>query len=338
MIGKALSNIKLRIRFESQSRKYYRPGHQKYSVVKSVNNGYNSRVFRRSFLLDLIYRRDKVGMLTQSQLIGEHPNNPSMFAKWLSCYDHKVKVNKKHRMLIGKIDDDDELEEWLGKLMVQHHYAITDIEKMSQILIDLGFPEYSEATRKLPTVDNTKKGNFTEILLLEYILSCLNKELIFTYRLKFNPNVDQSMKGDDVLIVDLGVTEGAKNGKIYLGEAKFRSHPDVATINDIIKTLSKSKLPLSISFLLSTIDKENYGRVAKLYDRITKEFSASNGLIYVGMLLSDLTTSKKVEQHLDSDNPQLVFLSLGVSDPGKIVKIAFDQANEIISGATKNEN
>jgi len=337
-VVKILSKVTLRIRFEWQSRKYCRAVYPKSSVINSVNGVQNRKIFNQLSFLNLFYRRDKVVMITQSQLIGEHPGNPNMFAKWLKCYDHEAKENKKHRELVSKIDDDEEIEEWLGELMVQHHYAIRDIEKMSQILIDLGFPECFEAYRKLPNVDKTQKANFTEILLLEYILSCLNKELIFDYRLKYNPNVDQSMKGDDVLIIDLGETEGTKDGRIYLGEAKFRSQPDAAAINDIIQTLAKSKLPLSISFLLSIIGEENYGSVTKLYSRIVKEIHVSNDMIYVGMLLSDLTTSKKVDQHLHSDNPQMVFLSLSVSDPGKIVKKAFDHANGIISGATKNEN
>ena len=58
-----------------------------------------------------------------------------------------------------------------------------------------------------------KKGNATEILLTDYIQASQKKEFIKVYKLKYNPNVDQAIKGDDTLMVDLFEENG--NEKIW---------------------------------------------------------------------------------------------------------------------------
>lgn len=69
------------------------------------------------------------------------------------------------------------------------------------------------------------------------------------FRFRYNPNVDQAMKGDDALLVDvLSDAHGNPDLKIFLGEAKFRSVPNKAALKDISSSLGKDKLPLSYTF------------------------------------------------------------------------------------------
>ncbi|MFQ6963494.1 MAG: Hachiman antiphage defense system protein HamA [Oscillospiraceae bacterium] len=49
----------------------------------------------------------------------------------------------------------------------------------------------------------------------------------FPYRLRYNTNPDQSMKGDDVLLFDLD----SDPVRIVVGESKFRGTPDEAVCN-----------------------------------------------------------------------------------------------------------
>lgn len=53
-----------------------------------------------------------------------------------------------------------------------------------------------------PANPNTRKGNVAEVVLAEYLVA--NEGIsVPIYRLRYNPNVDQSMKGDDALAFDL---------------------------------------------------------------------------------------------------------------------------------------
>ena len=65
------------------------------------------------------------------------------------------------------------------------------------------------------------------------------KEFIKVYKLKYNPNVDQAIKGDDTLMVDLFEENGNEKIKIYLGESKFRTTPQKNVVEDITKSLNK---------------------------------------------------------------------------------------------------
>ena len=51
----------------------------------------------------------------------------------------------------------------------------------------------------MPKLDTTQKGNCAEVILSEYLVSTSGLDLLI-YMLHYNTNVNQSMKGDDVLL------------------------------------------------------------------------------------------------------------------------------------------
>ena len=155
-------------------------------------------------------------MLTQKDLIGNHPSLPNVFAKWLVSNDVAVTVTKSHRSLISQIPNNDiDLIDWLGRKIFEHHHSSDRTDKLKENYTKLGYAKYAEQHRKLPRVDKVKKGNATEILLIEYIQSSLNKQLYHAYKLRYNPNVDQAIKGDDTLMVDLFKEKGTDKIKLY---------------------------------------------------------------------------------------------------------------------------
>lgn len=188
-------------------------------------------------------------MSLHKQLIGSHPITPYIFERWLNCTDIEPTDERCYRSLNPKIPSTDpDLIQWLGQKLVHHHYDENRIQKLKQKFTELGFPEYAEQHRKLPRADK-QKGNATEILLIEYIESCQNKALIKAYKLRYNPNVDQAIKGDDMLLVDILTNQqGSEEVKLYLGEAKFRKTPTKTIVDTISEALGKEKLPLSYSF------------------------------------------------------------------------------------------
>ena len=143
-------------------------------------------------------------MPTQNDLIGSHPKAPNIFGIWLDCNDVPVTKTKSHRSLTSLIkSNDQQLIDWLGTKIFEHHHSEYRVQKLKENFTKLGYKKYAEQNRKLPKSDRTKKGNATEVILSEYIESSLGKKLVKAFKLKYNPNADQAMKGDDTLLIDV---------------------------------------------------------------------------------------------------------------------------------------
>ena len=155
--------------------------------------------------------------------------------------------------------------------------------------------------------------------------------MIKVFKLKYNPNVDQAIKGDDTLMVDFFEQESGNDLKIYLGESKFRTTPSKEAVNEISSSLEKEKMPLSYSFLVEEIAKSNEELALKLDDFIVQDIKDKGQLIYTGLLLSNQNTSANVERHLNNDNPELIFISIGIQEPANFINLAFEKANELIA-------
>lgn len=259
-------------------------------------------------------------MTKQELLIGKHPDNSHPYGKWLAANDLPDSYMKCHRELTEITAVDDELIEWMAKKIINHHYTQFRISRLKEKYKSLGFAKYAEQHRKLPITDKVKKGNATEILLTDYIQASQKKEFIKVYKLKYNPNVDQAIKGDDTLMVDLFEENGNEKIKIYLGESKFRTTPQKNVVEDITKSLNKDTLPLSYTFLVEEIAKSDELLARKLDDYIVQDIKDRGDLIYVGLLLSNTKTSETVEKHLNSDNSNLVFISIGIGQPEEFIK------------------
>jgi len=271
-------------------------------------------------------------MPTQIELIGSHPSAPNIFARWLISNDIAVTATKNHRSLTPLLpSDDDKLVDWLGRTLFKHHHSDYRIQKLKENYAKLGFTNYSnyvEQHRRLPQADKVKKGNATEIILTEYIQRCLDKELVKVFKLKYNPNVDQAIKGDDTLMVNVFNDGKRDRVRLYLGEAKFRAKPTKQIVNTLAESLAKDKLPLSYTFLIDELGRDVSNKpIADLLDKtIISHIKGNDDLIYTGMLLSDTNTFSVVESHLNSDNPQMILISIGIDNPEELINKAFEKA------------
>lgn len=277
-------------------------------------------------------------MPLQRGLIGIHPPLPNIFAKWFKFNDVPVTATKTHRSLIPQLPNNDkDLIDWLGRKIFEHHHSSDRIEKLKENYSKLGYSKYAEQHRKLPTVDKVKKGNATEIILIEYVQSSLNKQLYHAYKLRYNPNVDQAIKGDDTLMVDIYNEKGADKVKLYLGEAKFRKTPTKAIVDTISKSLSKDKRPLSYSFLVDELgrDPKTKGISDILETFIVEEIKGKGDLVYTGFLLSNADTFKTVESNLNSDNSQMILISVGIDNPEELITEGFNRAEYFVANPDK---
>lgn len=263
-------------------------------------------------------------MAKQDTLIGTHPTPPDIFGRWLAGLNRPDSATQCHRSLSEiEAQDEEELLEWLSNEIIRYHYHEDRIGRLKAMYESLGFDEYAEQYRMIPNNEDTRKGNMAEIIMCEYVISSTQKHLIKTYRFRYSTNVDQSMKGDDMLMVDYN--EEKDDVEVYLGEAKFRQTPTPKSVRDIANSLSKDTKPLSFPFLVDRLRERpaTQGLADKLDKFIIDTVKRNGKLTYTGFLLSNEETAEKVEANLDSDNPRLVFISLGVNDPSDFMQKVF---------------
>lgn len=268
-------------------------------------------------------------MTEQTKLIGKHPST-GIFNEWCEFEDTIPTISKKHRKLSDKGIDRNTLIEKLSDWIVEHHTPPKQLErfkKKKSILSKHNFKEYVSKNMPFPIKNfTTQKGNLGEIILAEYLKSSSGLELLI-YKLSFNPNVEQSMKGDDVLLFD---KNNIKN-KIIMGESKYRTTPDKTVIEDITKALSKGSLPISLPFVRDRLDELGEDDIADKIDDLISEVHKKNiPIVYAGFLHSNHNVANTIETHLSTDNANLVVISYGEQNPEHLIKESFDKAIEKI--------
>lgn len=265
----------------------------------------------------------------QSKLIGEHPAS-GIFFDWFECEDTPSTDEKKHRKLTKKGISNNSLVGHLSNLIIKHHATasrLVKIEKKKNILERHDFTAYMKGKIPVP-IDNTKtqKGNLGEIILAEYLSSSTGLELL-VYKLHYNPNVEQSMKGDDILLFDKADIQS----KVIMGEAKFRAKSSKQALDDIVSSLSKKNLPISLTFISDRLEEMGESGLAEEIDElISKLHSSKTPITYAGFYYSDIDAHKVIEKNLKSDNKNLVIVSYSENNPAQLVTECFNEAIKII--------
>jgi hypothetical protein len=72
----------------------------------------------------------------------------------------------------------------------------------------------------------------------------------------------------------------------------------------------------------------------KLDDVIIDTVKRNGNIIYAGLLLSDENSSNRVQTNLNSDNPNLVFISLGVENPTELMTKVFEKVEQKLNNPT----
>ena len=285
-------------------------------------------------------------MTEQEKLIGSHPQAPHIFGEWLLHTDNLTTTSKKHRKLDENIGLRNQAINRIAEWIIEYHISEKRIKKMNRLerkatlLQKHDFDEYVKSAKLLPTADKTKKGNLAEIILIEYLQESTGLSSII-HKLRYNPNVEQSMKGDDVLLFNPNIV----SEKIIYGESKYRSTPTKDAIKEIVSNLEGNKrLPISIGFVVEMLyDRGDDSLADELMDLQHQLLDDKIDVRNVGFLLSTksttpfLDTSTQVEKHLDTKNPNLVFISLGLDNPIEIVNESFRLAKEHLLKIISNE-
>ncbi len=267
--------------------------------------------------------------MSARKILGDHPV-PEVFGCYTIAEDGSTNSGVPHRSLEQNGDCRHETIAQLRDALKNHHVSaimIAQDRRKIKNLRALGYPIEDANIRRFPTSDTTRKGNLAEVFLAEYICAASGASLP-VYRLRYNPNVEQSMKGDDVLAFDFT----SKRPKIIIGEAKFRGIPSKKAIQDIVLGLVRSHqvgLPASLQFVADRLYEQNNNELAdRVEDCSIKMAQGRLDLSYVGLLLSDANSKSKVNEHTTADLRSLVMISLGIDAPGNLVEDCFNGIEE----------
>lgn len=278
----------------------------------------------------------------QEKLIGAHPGNNNFIGSWLESEDMDVpddNPNKKHRKLSELLEQRQVAIKEIANWIIKHHVDGKRLKRLqlrkAEIMTKYGIPmdKYIDSQNLFPKLDAVKSGNATEIILSQYLQETSGLRLL-AYKLTYNPNVDQAMKGDDCLLFN---TDNLTSG-VIVGEAKFRGTPTKVVVNEMIENLQDNKkLPISLTFISQHFtangDEDMAGKIDDLlFELSTGKIPVTN----VGFLLSSKGNTKskdaalQVEANLSTSNPNLIIISLGTDNPKEIITEAFKLANEYL--------
>ncbi len=227
-------------------------------------------------------------------------------------------------------------DELIDLIQTYHRNLIAPIS----ILSKHGYPLLEKELRStllspLPQTDKTVKGNFGEILACNFANVCLGFD-IPVFRLRHNPNYDQSMKGDDVLGFIRNLNGEIE--KIIVGESKFRSSISPSQImtplSEAYESLAKG--PKSLDYLCAMLDLNGQFDYARSIRQIKNKISQSqpHPLSITHNLILLLTSGRSTEPFISLKNkspllPNLnaVYISLDL-DFQSWLKQIFNKANE----------
>jgi hypothetical protein len=234
----------------------------------------------------------------------------------MSSEDSMTATRVPHRALLEIRDRRTLATDGLRNALSRHHTS-EDQLRQSGALIEamrrLGLSPSARLSR-FPTNPNTRKGNLAEVVLAEYVAAAA-RLTVPVYRLRYNPNVNESMKGDDVLAFDLE----SEPARVVVGEAKFRGAPTRSAVVEIVQALVRSHrggIPTSLQFVADRLFEVGNGELATRVRNCALLFAGDRLRIdYVGLMLSDDRASAYVANETPAMLRHLLMISLGVADP-----------------------
>jgi hypothetical protein len=265
-----------------------------------------------------------------SQVVGPHPIPPHPFGIHFTATDQHTAHSVPHRVLddapLQLVEFTSAMTQWI----VTHHVRPEAVERdriLREALVRQGF--LNPARSRFPNNPITQKGNWAEILLAEYVAVSCSAQLP-VYRLRYNPNVDQSMKGDDVLAFDLD----SNPVRVLVGEAKFRSTPTKAAVEELVSALARShsgNIPASLQFVADLLFESGNNELGAKVAACNALFAQGRlQLDYVGLLVSSKNAHSHVERNAKSSIHRLAVMSIGLADPEGIVANSYAGAAALI--------
>jgi hypothetical protein len=255
-----------------------------------------------------------------SQRLGTHPPSTHPYGAYFAHTDGVTATSIPHRAMAEERSSRRNVVLHIRTTLKEHHASPEQLERTRKLLDVYARQNVPvpKSLRRFPQDDNTRKGNFAEIVLADYITNTTPLS-VPVYRLRYNPNVEQSMKGDDVLAFDVD----SNPVRVIVGEAKFRETPTKKVVQEIAAALDRSfqgGVPASLQFVADQLyesGEEELG--ARIADCAVKYAEGKALIEYVGLLFSGESAGDYVHDHTPEGVHRLVMLSAAVPAPSKLV-------------------
>ncbi len=258
-----------------------------------------------------------------AEVVGDHPDSSHAIGARFSCEDGHSDHGVPTRALSETDSDVEQFVSAMRECLRTHHSRPEDLERDRAKREAYERQGFSFPTTRFPTNPTTRKGNWTEVLLCEYVAASCGADLP-VYRLRYNPNTDQSMKGDDVLAFDLA----ANPVRIIVGEAKFRKKSSKNAVTEIVESLERSfrvGLPASLQFVADRLIQEGNEELGQRIEGCADLFIRDKLQIdHVGLLASNHLAATHVEKNASSSLRRLAVISMTLSDGAGLVSSSFE--------------
>lgn len=265
-------------------------------------------------------------------VLGKHPGGDS-FGAFTTSSDGHTATKVAHRALELKESNAQKTVDQLRDALIIHHADKEKVERIKIQLERLGFDYSRLQTCPIPKEDKTRKGNLAEIFLAEYISASARADLP-VYRLRYNPNVEQSMKGDDVLAFDFNFDPV----RIFVGEAKFRETSSKKAVQDMVNALitsHKMGVPASLQFVADRLFETGQAKLGqRVEDCATRIANGDFDLRYVGLLMSKGRCKDHVDEHTPKSTENIVILSFTAEDIIGFYQSCYDNIEEDAFGTS----
>lgn len=262
-----------------------------------------------------------------NECIGDHPAPPHPLGIHFDHADGHSAHGVPTRALSESDSDLDQFVKVMRTWIRDHHARPEDLARDAERRKALARQGFKLEKSRFPRDPNTQKGNWTEIFLCEYVKSSCQAG-IPVYRLRYNPNIEQSMKGDDVLAFDLD----SHPVRIIVGEAKFRATSSKAGVEEIVAALERSHrggLPASLQFVADRLFQEGNEALGQRIEECADRFVRDRLRIdHLGLLASNHLVETHVAQHAQSSAPRLAVMSLKLADGADLVSSSFDSMED----------
>ena len=263
-----------------------------------------------------------------TEYVGDHPSPPDEIGIRFTHMDGHSTHGVPTRSLSEADTDLDQFVVAMKGWIRLHHARPEDLARDAERRKALARQGFSLETSRFPQNLTTQKGNWAEIFLCEYVKSSC-QIMLPVYRLRYNPNIDQSMKGDDVLAFDLE----ADPVRIIVGEAKFRGTSRKEAVIEIVESLERSHrrgLPLSLQFVADRLIQEGNEALGQRIEACADLFVRNKlQLDHVGLLASNHLAPKHVEKHAKSSLRRLAVISMTISDGEGLVESSYKGLEDV---------
>lgn len=204
------------------------------------------------------------------------------------------------------------VEETLARLVHTYH---TRSRADLNLLSVLGYPQTRNVIMgdQRPVRATTRRAHFGEILACEFVREHLGYEFPM-FRLRFNPNPDQSMKGDDILGFAVQPSMA-----VLVGEAKYRTKYSSETVLEAQRALENGfrPYPASIEFVITVLELQGERDSADRVRQIKNRLDSGSETVEVAHLLFIVTQGRPrdpfgcIEENCTIPNLVAVNVALG---------------------------